>query len=140
MSRAYRSQRDASAPLLVAALVALGLCSLVLLTGCQAPPPNLTPQATQAFYAHRVVKGLDILRDTAIDANAQTPPLLSEATTRKVVTWHQSALKTIQAIPSGWQATVSAGLDELLKDLPPAEANLLRPYVAMAKTLIAEVR
>lgn len=106
---------------------------------CTPPPPNLTPEATLAFKATRVVKALDILRDTAVDANAQTPPLLSEVTTRKVVTYHQSALKVIEATPSGWKPIVQAGLTEVESNLPPPERALLGPYIALAKTIIDEV-
>src|ERR1700690_709747 len=79
----------------------LVLCVLIGSSACAPPPPNLTPQAAQAFQNTRVIKGLDVLRDFAIDANAATPPVLSTAVTRKVVLFHESALKIINAAGSG---------------------------------------
>ena len=111
----------------------------VLWAGCAPPPPNLTPEATQAFKATRVVKALDILRDAAIDANAQTPPLMPEATTRRVVLYHQSSVKIIQATAEGWVPAVLAGLTELEVNLPPSERSLLGPYIALVKTILSEV-
>src|SRR5438874_13272896 len=72
------------------------------------PPPNLSPQARAAWYGTRAIKGLDLLRDTALDANAQMPPLVSTATTRKIVRYHESAITAIHATPMGWVSTVQA--------------------------------
>lgn len=109
-------------------------------TACASAPPTLGPAAAQAFQNTRVVKGLDLLRDAAIDANAQTPPLLNTATTRKVVLYHESSVKIIHASGSGWKAAVVTGLDELPKDLPAAEASVLAPYLALVKTLLESVQ
>lgn len=113
---------------------------LVLVSACASAPAGLSPVGIAAFTNTRVIHGLDLLRDTAITANSQTPPLLSTATTRKVVTYHESALKTIHALSTGWQTTVRTGLDEVVKDLPASERAQLAPYVALVSTLIAEVR
>jgi len=114
---------------------------LCVVGACAPPPPNLTPQAISAFNNTRVIKGLDIIRDTAIDANAQVPPLLSTATTRKVIDFDDSALRIIHASSTGWAPAVMAGLDELAnsKDLSPSEHRLLAPYIALVKTIIQEV-
>ena len=116
-------------------LVALTLAA----PACQHAPPTLSPAAQLAFQGTRAIKGLDLLRDYAIDANAQKPPLLSEAVTRKVVTYHRSAITTIHDIPNGWKPAVQTGLDEVLKDVPGPEAQKLAPYVALIKTILAEV-
>ncbi len=108
-------------------------CALAQLTlGCASAPPNLSPVAKEAWYATRVVKGLDVLRDTAIDANNQQPPLLTTAETRCVVTTHQTILQTMQAKPSGWPTTVSTALDGLTKPgcLTQRSVTVLQPYVA----------
>lgn len=115
------------------------LCVFVCWSACAHAPANLSPKGVAAFQATRVVKALDILRDTAVDGNAQTPPLISTATTRAVVTYHKAALQTIQQVPSGWQATVSAGLDNTLAAVPATDKDLLAPYVQLIKVLIAEV-
>lgn len=112
---------------------------LVGLVGCAKTPPNLTPEANVAFKATQAVKALDLLRDTAITANAQTPPLLSEDDTRKVVQYHQSSVKIIQTSPGGWMPAVNQGLDEVLNNLKPGDRAMFSPYVTLIKTLIAEV-
>lgn len=103
-------------------------------------PPNLSPQATLAYKNTQVIKGLNLLRDTAISANAQVPPLISEATTRKIVLYHQSAVKTIDSLQSGWKSTVSVGLDEVTRNLPSNERQLLTPYISLVKTVLAEIQ
>ncbi len=117
-------------------------CALAQLTlGCASAPPNLSPAAQQAWYATRVVKGLDVLRDTAIDANAQTPPLLTTTETRCVVLVHQTALQTMQAKASGWPTAVSTALDGLKRPgcLTPRSVTVLAPYVAIVKTALLEI-
>lgn len=123
---------------LVLALTAL-LTSTILSEGCAKAPPNLSPVGVAAFHAHEVVKVLDLVRDTAIAAEAQNPKLLSTDTTAKVVTWHHSALVTIKTVPYGWQGSVQAGLDEVSKNLPASERSVLGPYLSMARAVIREV-
>jgi hypothetical protein len=106
---------------------------------CTHAPPTASPQAQLAFQGTRVIKALDLLRDFAIDGNAQVPPLISTATTRKVVVYHRSAITLIHDIPSGWKATVLTGLDEVGKDLPATESQKLAPYLVLVKTVLAEV-
>jgi hypothetical protein len=118
--------------LIVALVLAIGL------TSCAKTPPNLTPQATVAFKATQVVKALDLLRDTAITANEQKPPVLTEDQTRKVVQYHQMALKVIQVSPVGWQQTVLVGLDELSVQLGAGRPTLV-PYMQLIKTVLIEV-
>lgn len=122
-------------------LIQFGLVTILALTlaQCASSPPNLSPAATAAFNNTRIIKSLDLLRDTAIEANAQERPLISEATTRKVVTWHRSTLLIIKATSFGWQATVQTGLEQLIAGLPAGERALLSPYVGLAKALITEV-
>lgn len=116
-------------------------CGTGYLVGCNHAPPTLSPVAQTAFTNTRVIKALDLLRDTAIAANAQTPPVLSTATTRKIVTAHEATLKIINAAGSGWQSAVTAMLTELVRDqaLLPAELAVITPYVSMIKTLIAGI-
>jgi len=102
-------------------------------------PPNLTPAATIAYYDTQVLKGLDLFRDAVVDANALTPPLLSTKTTRRVVAYHKSAIKIMNAVPNGWQSTVIMGLDELVKDLPANEKRVVAPYVTLIETTIKEI-
>ena len=95
--------------------LSLVLLALVFTIACSGNvPPNLTPEGSAAFQKTRVIKSLDVLRDFAIDAEAQTPKVLSTDTTRRVVTYHQSALRVIQSTDAGWAAAVKASLDEVV--------------------------
>jgi len=119
--------------------VILLACLLAGGMACASAPPNLNPQATQAFYNTRVEHVLNLLRETAVSAHAQTPPMLSTPIFRRVVQYHESSIKIMHAAGSGWQPAVAAGLDELTKDVTPAEKQLLAPYVALARTILQEV-
>jgi hypothetical protein len=113
---------------------------LVTLPSCTPPPPTLTPEAHWAFNETRTIKGLDVLRDTLVAANKETPPLVSQTFMLATVKYHRSALVLVHAHALGWQGEVAAGADELIKDLPPNEAQLARPYIALLKTILAEVK
>ena len=102
-------------------------------------PPNLTPQATVAFYGTYAIKDLDHVRDFVSDGHNLTPPMFSAKTTLAVVTWHESAIRAIHAAPQGWKVAVLKSIDELQNDIPPAEYAKLRPYLAFAKVEITEV-
>ena len=120
-------------------ILVLPLTALLAL-GCPPPPPNLTPQGLRAFQATRVITALDQLRDTAIAANAQVPPLISTATTRVIVTYHKAALLTIQSDTSnGWVVAVKTGLDQVVATLPPKEATVVAPYVTLVETILTAV-
>jgi hypothetical protein len=112
---------------------------LLLTVACTKTPPALTPEATIAFKGTQAVKALDILRDTAVAANAQVPPLLTEDVTRKVVLYHQSTVRMIQTSQAGWKAVAQTGLDEVVNNLSPPNRELLAPYVALIRTVLAEV-
>src|SRR5689334_5147863 len=91
-------------------LVVLAMALAVSCTSATKAPPNLTPQATTAWYGTQVIKVIDLLRDTAVDANHVTPPLLSTDSTRRLVNWHRSALDVVHQAPAGWPNAVSTGL------------------------------
>ena len=144
--------RQTAYALILAACVTTGF---VWSQGCAPVPAPLSPEAKIAFHATRVVQVLDVVRDAAIAANEVTPPLLTTASTRKVVLYHKSAVQTIRVAPTGWQPTVKAGLFELtchplaapaqppppcVPQLAPAEVAKLYPYVALALIVIAEVQ
>jgi len=118
-------------------LLVLLLC---VVPGCSnQAPPNLTPQATAAFYSHRVQRALDLIRDTVQDGFNMQPPVFSLATARKVTIWHKATVTSIHATQNGWQAAVDTGLDELLHALPETESRLLHPYATLAKAILKEV-
>ena len=101
-------------------------------SACASAPPLASPVATADFRNTQVIQGLDQLRDIAINANAQNPPLLSTATTRKVVQAHEAALKTIHAMASGWQATVLAGC---WQPLAPEQTSVVQALPSSQETL-----
>jgi hypothetical protein len=113
------------------------LCLCLSFVSCASAPPSLTPTGVAAFNARRVVKSLDLIRDVAIDAEANK--VLSTDTTRRVVVFHRSSLETIRAVQNGWKTTVLAALDEVPKNLSDKERMVLAPYLALTKTLILEV-
>lgn len=113
----------------------------VLLLGCaNKVPPGLTPQASLAFQATQAIKALDILRDTAIEAHAQTPPLVSEAATRQVVLYHQRIVKVVHAAPSGWAPAAVAGLEGLSASLTGTDKAFLVPYMTLVSEVLKEVQ
>lgn len=115
------------------------LTSLMLDTACVKAQPTLTPVGVAAFHGTQVVQALDLIRDIAINAESQTPKLLSTNTVRTVVTWHRTAVQTIGAVPTGWQASVLASLNGVDAGLTPSERAVLAPYLALARTLLLEV-
>lgn len=110
------------------------ILALTLTAACATLPPGHSTAAQDAFKKTQVVHALDVIRDVAIDAEAVA--LISTDTTRTVVVWHQSALKTIAASEDGWVATVSTGLSGVLDALPKTERAILLPYVSLAQALL----
>ena len=107
----------------------------LLLPGCASVPVR-SPAATLAFQNTQVIQALDLIRDFAIAANAETPPLISTETTRYIVTFNETAISVINAVPGGWKAAVTAGLDTLVKTFSSAEQKLLQPYVTIIETVL----
>ena len=118
---------------------ALALILALSFSACVPPPPNLTPQAVSAFNKTRVIKALDLVRDTAIAANAEVPSVISTDDTRKIVTAHESLLKIMDATDSGWQPTVKTTLDELVKNLSAKEQPIVQPYVLLVENILVEI-
>ena len=127
---------------LKSALLVLALGGAVLgSSACAAHlPPIASPQAITAYQNTQMVHALDVLRDAAIAANAQTPPLLATADTRKIVMYHQSALRIIDSRVNGWRDALSAGVEDVIKQLPAQQKQLLSPYVTLLQSLIKEAK
>lgn len=130
---------------------------LVVLVGCTTVPPTLTPEATAAFQANRVVKVLDVFRDAAIAANEMAPDKVTENDTRQIVLWHKASVQVIQVSPQGWRPTVLASLygltcDERAKvptpgpatvcipQLPQPVVDQMRPYISIVVVVLQEVK
>jgi hypothetical protein len=96
------------------------------------------------------VKVLDVARDAAIGANNVDPVTFSTNSTRSVIAWHRAAIKTIQAVPSGWKPTVKAGIYTLTclpvsaqpctPQINQAEVNRLAPYINLVLVVVEEIK
>lgn len=103
------------------------------------PPPGLTPNEKISYQSLRVVKGLDLLRDMAITAEAQIPPLITTDAARRIVLFHKEAISAIGAIPDGWKPIVISALTSLESELSDQDKQKFTPYFILVKTLISEV-
>ncbi len=124
--------RKRIAPVVIVAL----LLTIATEVGCLHTPPNLSPAGATAFNKTRVIKALDLIRDTAISANAQTPSVLSTDDTRLVVQFHEATLRTIQASDVNWQTAVSTAIDGFSKTLTAAQRSVIGPYITLVNTLL----
>ena len=113
---------------------------LLLSLGCAGNrPPNLSPSADLAYTDGRIVGVLDIARDVATAGYTFTPSQFPLAATRAIVQGHSSALVVIEQRSAGWQIVVTTTLQELQKNLPPATAQLVGPYFALANVLLTAI-
>ena len=108
-------------------------------SGCATAPP-LGPVAAQDFQKTRVIKALDLFRNFAIDGEAARPQAVSTDLARKVVTYHQAALKILDAAGSDWRTLTATSLDAFVATLAPAERTKIAPYVALTKTILTEIQ
>lgn len=121
--------------ILVLALVS-SACAIPASVGGRSTAQLTTPGIV-ALHGVEVVKALDIVRDTAIDAEAAK--ILPTATVTKIVKWHKAALDIIRSTPGDWKPSVLAGLDVLKKELTPSELSIVGPYIESAIFLIKAV-
>lgn len=132
--------------------ITLAIIAILAVAACQSTAPaGLSPAAATAFTQTRVIQALDLVRDAAIAANEQPAggcvpaenvvcsPLLSTATTRRVVQFHRSAIVLVHDAPAGWRASLLTSLDGVLAALPPAEREYLAPYAALVRSILQEV-
>lgn len=110
---------------------------LVPLAGCASAPASVTtPQGQFAYKADQFVSAVGIFQDAAIQANAQTPPLISTADTRLIVTFCVASAKSAQAATTGWQATVLSSIASLKAALSPAAQTKYGTYLTLISTLV----
>jgi hypothetical protein len=110
---------------------------VALQQGCEKAPLTLSPAGVTAFQNHQIAQTLDLVRDIAQDASKTSPPLLSRDIALQVTNWHTAALKTLDARGPNWKNEIQVGLDEVVKNLPAKNQDLLRPYVSLVKTVLA---
>lgn len=123
----------------------LGGAGIVLLAGslitttesCTKAPPTLSPTAQREFYATRVIKVLDIVRDFATDG--ADAGVVSVKDARTIVLWHKSAVQVASTVGANWQTIVASTLDEAVTHLDAATKAKVLPYVALVKAVLQEV-
>src|SRR5690242_5250412 len=114
--------------------------SIVLLTlgpaiSCASAPTSVqTPAGKAAYSADQVVSAIGIFQDAAISANANK--LISDADTRLIVTFAKSAVATIVAAQTGWQAGVITGLTQLQNSLSASAQTKYGSYITLIKTIV----
>jgi hypothetical protein len=104
--------------------------------GVTPAPAGLSAPGVLAFNQTRAVKAIDLIRDTAIAANAQTPPVMSTNSTRLVVQFHEATVKTINAAGTGWANEVKTAADNFIKTLPTTDQAIIQPYITLLDTLL----
>jgi hypothetical protein len=134
----------------VPALAGLSLGMMVTGTvACDAAkaPPQLSPVGDVAFYAHRVLLGIEAIQSIAIEGEAQGVIKTEDA--RKIVEATKRSAEAagvlIDALRAGSAAAsekeraikmISAALEGLPDVLDPKTGDLIRPYVATVLTLL----
>lgn len=129
---------------LALALTALLASTVLTNEGCALPAAvagrstsRLTTPGIDALHARQVGRGLDVIRDFAVEAEATKN--MSTATMLKVVRWHKDAALTIDQSPGGWRPVVLAGLVQLKNELTPGELLLIGPYIDASILVIKAV-
>ncbi len=115
--------------------VALGAGAMTS-TSCAGNNAPSTAPVLPAVKATEVVHALDAARDIAKVVSDAYPATITPADFQKVLAFHTEAVTIIGATPNGWKATVEVALDQLPKNLTPAAAARLQPYLALVKTLV----
>lgn len=129
-------------------IISLGVL-LLCLSGCAGnAPPSLTPAGVRIWQANEAVVAIGSVQHVAIALNGvqrcEAPPndsvcapVLSDANTRVVVNTVTAALKTIEAVPSGWKATATEALTQIGARLDAAGQSRLSAYLAAARAALA---
>lgn len=122
------------------------IIAAALLSTCCAPLGQLNGRSTaqlttpgiSALHAIEVGKGLDIIRDTAV--NAETAKIITTADMLIIVRWHKSAALAIDQSPNGWRPMVLTGLDQLKKDVSLSTLKIVGPYIDASILVIKVVQ
>jgi hypothetical protein len=122
----------------LALTVALSVISIgFAVESCASAPTSVvTPQGKAAFKADQFVNAVGVFQDSAIAANATTPPLISTADTRLIVQFCVGSARTAQAAVTGWQAGVIQGITSLQSSLSAAAQTKYAPYLNLLKTIL----
>lgn len=115
----------------------IALISLVILSACAAPATITTPAGKAAYISDQLINSLGIFQDAAIGSNDQK--ILSDSSTKLIVTFVKASVNTARQTPSGWKVTISTGLDSLVKALPAADAQKYSAYIGLLKTMIGNL-
>jgi len=121
--------------LIVLALLSLVACTTTIHPPSADPTINLSAQGKAAYNATKVIKALDVFRDVTIAAYRQG--LISKQNAQLITIYHQSSVKTINAVPDGWRTIVDSGLTELAKQVPADQWKQVKPFADLIKTVLA---
>lgn len=133
------SIRRARLVLVLTAALSLGSAGVALHSCASAPTSVVTPAGQAAFKADQFVTAIGILQDSAIAANATTPPLISTADTRLIVQFCVGSAQTAKAAVTGWQAGVAQGITSLQANLSAAAQAKYGPYLSLLKTILVSI-
>jgi len=109
--------------------------TLIVSPACQHAPPNLSPAGTTAWQNIQATKTLDLVRDLAVDASHTG--LITRAEALKVVNWHTAVIKVLDARGPDTKRLLTVSLDALEQNLEPKTQIVIRPYLALVRTVFA---
>lgn len=120
---------------------------VLFLVACAHPPPQLTPVGVTAFRADRVIKGIAVLQEFAIEGEAVG--VLTTADARVVVEGTRAAGLAGQDLAQSLRATLPeatarakaiAAIRTALQGIPsrlsPATRPLVEPYITVVLTFL----
>lgn len=87
--------------------LAVPIIVIALLVGCASKTTQLSPAGQKAFTANGIaVRVAEFQRVVIAASDAKQMPV---ETSRTIVMWTVSALETLKATPTGWEATIRTG-------------------------------
>lgn len=117
------------------------LVAAVLMVGCAGKAPaSLSPAGAKIYAANQAVTVVNLVQSTAINLNAATPQLLSDANTRIVGNAMQSARRAIEQTPDGWRAVTVASLTQVRSQLDAVGKQQMAAWLDVAATMIKEIK
>ena len=118
----------------------LACCVLSVLTlgpaNC-APKTVVTPQGQAAYTADQVAQVIAALQNSAIQANKQA--ILPDVQAIQIVSACVDIEKTLQKVPTGWQATVRAAWTALKGKLSPNASQTLQTAITAVDVALASI-
>ena len=111
----------------------IGLAS----TNCGPPKTVVTPQGQAAWGAQQILTVVHTVQTTAIQASRQGA--LADADAVPIVQACVSIEKTLQQVPSGWQATVTTAWKAAKAKLSTSGSAVLQTVTAAVDVALASI-